>query len=134
MYDGACTKLQAPPPKYKPAWLGDKMAAAMLLHLAGLLRDFLLTVVLAVCVSIAVREGGGGLARKLLAVLRQLPGVNWVIGWVLRREVRGFLRQLDPESFKAGPKVGMAIPRKGTVHSHPFVNCMQPPTYQLART
>ena len=109
------------------------MAAAMLLHLLGLLRDFLLTVVLAVCVSIAVREGGGGLVRKLLAVLRQLPGVNWVIGWVLRREVRGFLRQLDPESFKAGPKVGMAIPEKGTRTRTPIYklpNCMQT-THQL---
>ena len=91
------------------------MAVAMLFHLVSLLRDILVTLVLVVCVSIAVREGAGGLARKLFSVLRQLPGVNWVISWVLRREVRGFLRQLDPESFKAGPKVGMEIPKKGNL-------------------
>lgn len=80
---------------------------------ANILRDTVFALVLAVCVSVVIREGAGGLARKLLLVLRQLPGVNWVIGWVLRREVRGFLRQLDPDSFKEGPRKGLALPEKG---------------------
>ncbi len=88
---------------------------AALLAFASLLRDLLVTLVLAVCLSIGLREGAIELARKLLLVVRQLPGINWVIGWVLRREVRGFLRQLDPNSFKTGPKVGLAIPQKGNL-------------------
>lgn len=89
--------------------------AAALLALASLLRDLLVTLILAVCLSIGLREGVVELARKLLLVLRQLPGVNWAIRWALRREVRGFLRQLDPKSFKDSPKVAIPIPQKGNV-------------------
>ncbi len=100
-----------------PLWLQVILAkmAAVLLALASLLRDLLVTLILAVCLSIGLREGVVELARKLLLVLRQLPGVNWVIRWVLRREVRGFLRQLDPKSFNEGAKAVIPIPLKGTV-------------------
>ncbi len=87
--------------------------ATGLFFLASLLRDLLVTLTLVVCLSILLREGLVELARKLLLVLRQLPGINWIIRWVLRREVRGFLRQLDPQSFKDGPKVVIPIPQKG---------------------
>ena len=80
---------------------------------ANLLRDVVFALAVAICVSVLIREGAGELIRKLLLVLRQLPGVNWVIGWALRREVKGFLRQLDPNSFKEGPRKGLALPEKG---------------------
>lgn len=79
----------------------------------AILRDIIFAFVVALCVSVVVREGAGGLVRKFLVVLRQLPAVNWVVGWALRREVKGFLRQLDPDSFKKRSKKGFALPEKG---------------------
>ena len=85
-----------------------------LLSLAGLLRDWVFAVVVIVALSILVREGAGGLARKSLLVLRQLRAVDVLICWLLRREVRSFLRQLDPKTFSTDSKKKQAkIPEQG---------------------
>lgn len=76
-------------------------------------RDLLVAVVLVVIVSILVREGAGGFIRKLLAVARELPAVNTLIQWALKREVRGFLKQVDPAAFGEKKRKVMAIPETG---------------------
>jgi len=89
------------------------MVVELMADIVSLFKDIVVTLVLVICVSITVREGLMGCVRKLLLVVRQLPGVNWVISWLLRREVRGFLRQLDPQAFKPGSKQGLPIPKQG---------------------
>lgn len=83
------------------------------LVLLGFLRDAVFAAVLLVAVSVLVREGGAGLARKVLGFLRSLHGVDGVISWLLRREVRSFLKQLDPKAFAGEAKKTIAIPEKG---------------------
>lgn len=77
-------------------------------------RDAIFAVAVVVVVAVLLREGVSGLARKLLLVLRQLHGVDYLISVYLRREVRSFLRQVDPTSFPAdGRKQGVKFPEKG---------------------
>lgn len=86
-----------------------------LLSLAfGFIREAVLAVVLLVAASVLVREGAAGLGRKAVAFLRCLHGVDSVISWFLRREVRGFLKQLDPKAFSGEGRKKIAIPEKGT--------------------
>ena len=88
--------------------------AAVTLGVLGFARDLVLTALLLVAVSVLVREGVAGLARKLLTLLRQLPGVDRLIAWFLRREVRAFLKQIDPQSFSSDSKKNrVKIPEKG---------------------
>lgn len=42
-----------------------------------------------------------------------LYGVDAIISWLLRREVKGFLKQIDPQSFSKGGKNRVQIPEKG---------------------
>lgn len=79
----------------------------------GLLRDAVFAVVLLVAGSLLMREGFAGLGRKTVTFLRCLHGVDTVISWFLRREVRGFLRQLDPKAFSGQGREKIAIPEKG---------------------
>ena len=81
--------------------------------IVAVLRDIFLTIAFLVIASILAREGIGGLIRKLLAVARELPAVNTVIEWALKREVRGFLKQMDPDAFSGRKKEALAIPTKG---------------------
>ena len=81
--------------------------------LLELLRNVLFTVVLVICVSVIYREGIGGLIRKLVSTARLVPGVEDAIEWTLRRQVRGFLRQLDPAAFSATKTAAVVIPKKG---------------------
>lgn len=95
-----------------------KMAAAALIGagytLLELLRNIVFSVFLLICVSVAHREGLGGLLRKLLGVARLVPGVEEVLGWALKRQVRGFLRQIEPAAFSDKTKKSTpAIPKKG---------------------
>ena len=88
---------------------------AYLLFLYSLLRDAVFAIILIVVVRVTVREGGVGLLRRCIEVLKLLPGVEKLLLLVLRREVRGFLKQIDRK--KAGPGSGdtrtLAIPEKG---------------------
>lgn len=86
------------------------MALGMIL---GVVRDAVLAAVVLVTVSVAVREGAAGLARRCVSVLRVLYGVDAIISWLLRREVRSFLKQVDPQSFSKGGKTRVQIPEKG---------------------
>lgn len=83
--------------------------------LLTLLRNIIFAVVIVVSVSVLRREGFGGLIRKLVGVARLLPGIDEAIAWALKRQVRGFLRQTDPEAFatKGGNRSTLAIPKKG---------------------
>lgn len=98
------------------------MAAAEYLTAAGstlvtVLRNIIFTAVLVIGVSVLHREGTGGLIRKLVVAVRLVPGVNEAVGWALKRQVRSFLRQVDPEAFSAKRRKGysLAIPMKGEV-------------------
>jgi hypothetical protein len=84
-----------------------------LVALLGYLRDVVFAAVLLVTVSVLVREGGAGLARKVLGFLRSLHGVDHLIALFLRREVRGFLKQVDPKAFSGDEKKTIAIPERG---------------------
>lgn len=87
---------------------------SLLLTVAGFLRDTVFAVAVLVALSVLMREGVGGLARKALSVLRQLHVVDALISWLLRREVRSFLKQIDPKSFSAnGRPKRVQIPEKG---------------------
>lgn len=86
------------------------------LSLFALLRDAVFTFVLILAVRVALREGAAGLMRRLVTVLKILPGVEEFICWILRREVRGFLKQIGHGSgSEAGGKHGLVIPEKGRV-------------------
>jgi len=61
---------------------------------------------------IAVREGPARLARRLLGAVQVLPGVERLITAVLRREVRGFLHQVDKERRSDGRGKTLAMPEK----------------------
>ena len=80
-------------------------------------RDAIFALALLLAVSVAAREGFGGLARRALTALRLLPGVEWLIRGMVRREVRGFLRQLERERGRGeGERTRtktLAIPEKG---------------------
>ena len=81
----------------------------------ALLRNIIFTVVIIICVNVVRRQGLAALVRHLVATARLVPGVDELIGWALKKQVRGFLRQLEPESFaKKGTKTAiLAIPKKG---------------------
>lgn len=95
------------------------MAAAALIGagytLVELLCNVVFSVFLLICVSVVHREGFGGLLRRLLGAARLVPGVEELVGWALRRQVRGFLQQIDPAVFSTKKKKSIpAIPKKGT--------------------
>ena len=82
-----------------------------------ILQDALFAFVLLLALSVAAREGAAGLARRLVAVLKLLPGAEALVAAALRRQVRGFLRQIEADSGRKGRSEGggrtMAIPEKG---------------------
>ena len=106
----------------------------VLLALVGFLRDAVFAAAVLVAISVLVREGGAGLARRVLGVLRCLHGVDLVVSWFLRREVRGFLRQVDPQAFSGGRKKTIAIPEKGKEKAKVFAIWAGPDTMQLYST
>ena len=85
------------------------------LTLATILRNVVFTAVLVICISVVYREGVGGLVRKLVSAARLLPGVDEAISWALTKQVKGFLRQVDPAAFsgKSEKKATLSIPKKG---------------------
>ena len=89
----------------------------MLWCLLSWAKDAVFSIAVLLVVSVTAREGLAGLARRLLAALRLLPGVEWLIRRVVRREVRGFLRQLEREKDRGeregGRKKTLQIPEKG---------------------
>lgn len=86
-----------------------------LLLLPGILiRDCVFAIVVLIAFSIVIREGFSGLLRKVLTALRNLYGLDGIIRWFLRREVRSFLKQVDPQSFGANKtRKSVQIPLKG---------------------
>lgn len=93
---------------------GEAITEAVFVLLT-LLRNVIFTAVVVVCVNLVRREGLRGSARKLVGVARLVPGVDEAIAWALKRQVRGFLHQIDPETFaaKEAKKCTLAIPKKG---------------------
>ena len=83
--------------------------------LLTLSRNVIFAIVIVVSVSVLHREGFRGLIRKLVGVARLVPGIDEALAWALKRQVRGFLRQTDPEAFapKGGKRSTLAIPNKG---------------------
>lgn len=84
------------------------------LSLFFLLQEVVFAFTVIIAVRIVLREGVAGLARRLIEVLKLLPGVEGLIALVLRREVRRFLKQIDygTKSGGGGGKT-LAIPEKG---------------------
>ena len=114
-------------PSIPPLSTSSLMAVGMILEV---FRDAVLAVVVLVAVSVAVREGAAGLARRCVSVLRMLYGVDAIISWLLRREVKNFLKQVDPQSFSKGKKARVQIPEKGR-QSH---GCRQQLENEWAKT
>lgn len=88
----------------------------MLWALIGLIRDGVFGLLLLLALSVAAREGFAGLVRRVVLVLKLLPGVEWLISAVLRKQVRDFLRQIEREEGRereTAAKKTMAIPEKG---------------------
>ena len=87
-----------------------------MLWVLGLIRDGVFGLLLLLALSIAAREGFAGLVRRVVLVFKLLPGVEWLISAVLRKQVRDFLRQIEREAGREGEadaKKTMAIPEKG---------------------
>lgn len=88
----------------------------MLVFFFGLCRDAVVALLFLLAVTTVAREGLSGLARRVVLTLKLLPGVELLIRIVLRREVRGFLRQIERDAGreeKKGERKTMAIPEKG---------------------
>ena len=86
--------------------------------LFGLARDVVFAVLVVLAVRVAVIEGWAGLLRRLLELFRLVPGAEALIRALLRRQVRGFLRQLDHASLeeeegRGGRGVCVELPKKG---------------------
>ena len=87
-----------------------------LLGMLAFVRDLVLTLLAVLVVAVVVREGPAGLARRLLSAAKLLPGAEWMIAAALRREVRGFVRQVQKEERRRSDHKGgktLAIPQKG---------------------
>ncbi len=107
---------RAPPTLQRKKSLAKrKVSSAMSLSLLlGVAKDIVFALAVLVAVAVVAREGAAGLARKLLLTLRQLHGVDYLISMYLRREVRSFLRQIDPKSFPGDSrKQTVKFPEKG---------------------
>jgi len=76
-------------------------------------KDVVFIIVVLVATSMLLREGLAGLARGILLTLKKLVILDKLIQWYLRREVRGFLRQVDPKTFSKGKKKKVEIPKVG---------------------
>ena len=84
------------------------------LFVAGIIRDTVFVTLILIGLSILMREGSPSLVRKLLAVLRNLHGVDDLIRLFIKKKVRDFLRQVDPDSFQHDNKnKDVQIPEKG---------------------
>lgn len=83
--------------------------------LLAVIRNLVFMLAVVVAVSVLSRDGVAALIRKLVGVVRLVPGVEELIAWALKKQVRGFLCQLDPETFaKTGKETTtLAIPKKG---------------------
>lgn len=85
--------------------------------LLGLARDVVFAVFVVLVVRVVVFEGWVGLLRRSVELLKHLPGVEMVIRAVLRREVHGFLKQLNHTSLEKEGKRGSdrwkTLPKKG---------------------
>lgn len=75
--------------------------------------------VIAVLVSIYFRNGPRELSRVLVVILKQLPGVDFVIGKVLQNEVKSFLSTTKLNEGKKKEKKGseVQLPQKGVPHA-----------------
>ncbi len=76
-------------------------------------RDVVFSLVVIIAVSVLLREGWSGLARGIVRILKNLTAVVRLIQWYLRREVRGFLKQVDPHTFSATQRKKIEIPSVG---------------------
>lgn len=79
----------------------------------GFIKDAVFVLAVLVAVSVLSREGASGLARGCLRVLKNLSVLDKLIQWYLRKEVRGFLKQIDPQTFSKSKKKKIEIPREG---------------------
>lgn len=87
-----------------------------LLGVLAFVRDLVLTLLAVLVVTVIVREGPAGLARRVVGAAKLLPGVEWMITVALRREVRGFVRQVQEGERRKSDHEGrktLAIPQKG---------------------
>ena len=89
--------------------------AEVLPFLYRFLRDAVFAIFLILVVRVAVREGVAGLLRRGIGVLKLLPGAEALLLLVLRREVRGFLKQIDQKraTRDVGGTKTVVIPEKG---------------------
>ena len=92
---------------------------SFLLTAVAFFRDCIFATVLLIAISVLAREGVAGLVRKLLAAFRNLHGVDGLINWYLRREVRSFLKQVNPH-FQGDQTKIVQIPNKGKLLNFSF--------------
>lgn len=81
--------------------------------LAGFLKDVVFLVIVLVAASVLSREGVSGLARGIVKLLKNLTVLDRLIQWYLRKEVRGFLKQVDSQTFSKGKREKIEIPKEG---------------------
>lgn len=89
-----------------------------LLQVLGWARDAVFGLIVLLALSVFAREGLSGLARRVLVAVKTLPGVESLLRAVLRRQVHGFLREMErgkglEGSQQRGETKTMAIPEKG---------------------
>ena len=94
----------------------------------ALIGEALLAYVVIVAVQILINDGLFGLAKVFVQRIRDLPGVDLLIGAVIKREADSFLRQIDS---KRSPTVEMSIkiPEKGYA-----IHAISPPCFPNLKT
>lgn len=74
-------------------------------------KDFIVTLVLLVAVNILINKGFRELIKTLCQFLLQLPAVKSLVGWYLKKEVHGFLKQVGLGGD--GQSLVKPLPEKG---------------------
>ena len=85
----------------------------VLLFALFFLRDALVASLLVVSVGIFVREGPMGLLQRASQFVRLIPGVNTLVHFCLKSEIKAFLKQIDLDNEQGKT---LSIPEKGGFH------------------
>jgi sphinganine-1-phosphate aldolase len=81
--------------------------------LLGYFRDFLIALLVILMLSVLSRDGIHGLLGILVKSLLYLPGVKELVGWYLKKEVKGFMSQLGINKDNHISSRIMEIPETG---------------------
>ena len=79
------------------------------------LEHLFFTVIVAIAVRIYLTNGGTGLLKAAITLVKAVPGVEPAIQYVLRNEVTSFVKQMQEKNGKksSDKPPAVTIPKKG---------------------